>query len=407
MVTYRHHLRRLVRYSQAASDVLDFLSKARGGGVVEWGLGSIAVAGRLAGLYLPAENASIYLDERGYRPFDLPMNSRLISALLSSDYHRRTMVVGDDHLTVHEFLGRDTAVVLSPYGQFSELYVRGGLPRDLFRPLFWAESDSLTLFFRPQGGSSFPTSLVFDYRPMGELRDFVGSPKPSDVLGPGHSVGSGFTCLLVGPTGSGKTTLARRIVAQAGLKTLVRVSAPTLDQGRAHGVLNALKLMGPDAVLVDDIPLRQGEVDHQLLELFEALEGLVPMVLGTLMVDDKAVTEMQRPGALYWPGMRPGRIDRVIFLPRPDADARREILRHYGEEILGCGSRLTDVVQATGGLTGAYLKRLVAILEARGSYAGWEEVVEQLRWQAPMIKPRTSSGGLESAREIPGPAASP
>ena len=78
------------------------------------------------------------------------------------------------------------------------------------------------------------------------------------------------------------------------------------------------------------------------------------------------------------PGMRAGRLDRVVFLPPPQADARRLSLVHYGAR----PEDLDELVHATEGLTGAFLRELVARTHQAPDIPV-QEHVRQLRCMAP------------------------
>jgi SpoVK/Ycf46/Vps4 family AAA+-type ATPase len=56
---------------------------------------------------------------------------------------------------------------------------------------------------------------------------------------------------------------------------------------------------------------------------------------------------------------RPGRFDRVLFVPPPDAEARRQILRTHAAKLPGADQLdLESIVQKTALFTGADLKAL-------------------------------------------------
>jgi SpoVK/Ycf46/Vps4 family AAA+-type ATPase len=58
---------------------------------------------------------------------------------------------------------------------------------------------------------------------------------------------------------------------------------------------------------------------------------------------------------------RPGRFDRVVFVPPPDRDARREILRIHLEGRLQEGIDLDRIAGRTDGYSGADLQSLVDV----------------------------------------------
>ena len=56
--------------------------------------------------------------------------------------------------------------------------------------------------------------------------------------------------------------------------------------------------------------------------------------------------------------MRPGRIDRVIYIPPPDEEARHAILKIHTSKMTIVGVDLKALAKATHGYTGAEIARL-------------------------------------------------
>jgi len=206
----------------------------------------------------------------------------------------------------------------------------------------------------------------FELVPLRQVEAPVG-PQADALRGwLGREPGRTRVVLIVGPTGAGKTTLAR--TALGDVRTL------QIPENMGHrAVLELAALLRPEVLLLDDLVLGEG-LDARFAALLDRLHGHVPLVLATLMDDTLTAETARRPGALYWPGMRAGRLDRVIFLEPPDLQARTAILAHYGvvsDEV----ARLSD------GLTGAFLRELARrIREEPGTV---EEHLAQLRAQAP------------------------
>ena len=188
-----------------------------------------------------------------------------------------------------------------------------------------------------------------------QLRDWLGTP--------GHTT---RVVLIVGPTGAGKTTLARTALGP------VRTLQIPADMGH-RAALELSALLRPEVLLLDDLVLGDG-LDARFAALLDRLHGHVPLVLATLMDDSLTAETAARPGALYWPGMRAGRLDRVVFLAPPELETRRAILAHYGCTVEG-------VAELSEGLTGAFLRELAR--RVREEPGPVEEHVQQLRAQAP------------------------
>ena len=186
--------------------------------------------------------------------------------------------------------------------------------------------------------------------------------------------------LIVGPTGAGKTTLARTALGE------VRTLQIPANLGH-RAALELAALMRPGVLLLDDLVLGEG-LDAGFAALLDRLHGHVPLVLATLMDDSLTAESARRPGALYWPGMRAGRLDRVVFLAPPELAARKAILAHYGLVS-------NEVAELSAGLTGAFLQELARrIREEPGTVA---EHVAQLRAQAPASFTRAALESPETA----------
>lgn len=188
----------------------------------------------------------------------------------------------------------------------------------------------------------------------------------------GPSTGRTRVVLIVGPTGAGKTTLARTALGQT--RTL-QLPAKDVEQST---MMELAELLQPDVVLVDDIVLGNDGLDQAFSGLLDRIQGRVPLVMATFMADDLTEQSAGKPGGLYWPGMRAGRLDRVVFLPPPQAPARRAILAHYGAR----PDDLDTLVRATEGLTGAFLRELV-VRTHQAPQVPLLEHVRQLRCMAP------------------------
>lgn len=76
-------------------------------------------------------------------------------------------------------------------------------------------------------------------------------------------------------------------------------------------------------------------------------------------------------GASYSPGVRPGRVDEVVALRRPDAAERSEIIdlvvHHSGPELTAI---VDEVAAMTEGLSGAYLAEVARDSGARHRWCG-------------------------------------
>jgi hypothetical protein len=136
-------------------------------------------------------------------------------------------------------------------------------------------------------------------------------------------------------------------------------------------------------LILDDVAqIRGWQGDAFSLALFEALRGPAKLVIGTLMEDHGP---RQHGGSEdYYPGMRPGRMDEIWRLKRPDPDVRRAILAETWTPPAtpGGAKLLAEILEATGGLTGAYLAELGHRLTLHGTKT-WKSEVAALHRMAP------------------------
>lgn len=145
--------------------------------------------------------------------------------------------------------------------------------------------------------------------------------------------------LLYGPPGTGKTSLLRAIAneTQAHVLTVDGPSVLSKYQGETESTLRSIFSEAykrqPSIIFIDEIdtlaPKRGGENESAL----DVTDGRVVATLLTLMDGMTAsgrimvVAATNRPNAIDPALRRPGRFDREIEIPIPDATARLEILR--------------------------------------------------------------------------------
>lgn len=197
-----------------------------------------------------------------------------------------------------------------------------------------------------------------------------------------------YTMLLVGPTGTGKTTLARRVAQQMNPgRPTVRVPGDILKEENAYAFLSRVAdVLRPSAIILDDVGWDPGEygVDPEwnpslVLALLEGLHARVPVIL-TIMDDSARIVRRAQnlpQGTFYYAGLRPGRVDVIEPVLPPTLADRKAILAHYGVSNIS-----DDLLKKCNGLPGAYLAELALRLQ---SGADPERTIRQLRACAPRM----------------------
>lgn len=271
------------------------------------------------------------------------------------------------------------------------------------RPQFYARTlDGVSnliadsLWGRKDNTFGFKMVIDEDGNPMSFSQDFrvVPNPHPGDYVGddlPERALknlqnemdSSGRVLLLVGPTGTGKTVFAHKVVSgwPGNGHRILKISGESIKSLTPQSISFLAKFLQPTVLLLDDIPFG-GDNGEKYLDLFDSLRGNMKLVIATYMNEDVKQLLSGKPGSLYWPGMRPGRVDEIMVIPPPQEVKRDAILRFYLKDTLIPEEAFGPLLKATDGFTGAFLKELAYRITKRG-WDTWEAQVVNLKCQAP------------------------
>jgi cell division protease FtsH len=200
-----------------------------------------------------------------------------------------------------------------------------------------------------------------------EVVDFLKTPQRFAAIGARIPKG----VLLVGPPGTGKTLIARAVAGEAGVPFLSVTGSDFMEMfvgvgaSRVRDLFQSARKMGRAIIFVDEIDSigrkrgaglggghdeREQTLNQMLSEMdgFEATEGIV-MIAAT-----------NRPDILDSALLRPGRFDRQVVVPLPEAGERRAILEvHTKDKKIATDVDLEIVAKGTPGMSGADLANLV------------------------------------------------
>ena len=209
-----------------------------------------------------------------------------------------------------------------------------------------------------------------------EVVDFLRAPEKFEAMGARIPHG----ILLVGPPGTGKTLLARAVAGEAGVQFLSISGSDFVEMyvgvgaSRVRDLFDQAKKTAPAIIFIDEIDAvgrKRGsglggghdEKEQTLNQLLVEMDGF-GKAEGVIVL---AATN--RPDILDPALRRPGRFDREVYVGKPDAKGREEILKvHARDKKLGEDVDLHKIALITPGFTGADLQNLLneaAILATR------------------------------------------
>jgi|UniRef100_A0A7J3Z7V0 AAA family ATPase, CDC48 subfamily len=174
--------------------------------------------------------------------------------------------------------------------------------------------------------------------------------------------------LLYGPPGCGKTLLAKAAATESGAN-FIAVKGPEIlskwvgeSEKAIREIFKRARKAAPAIIFFDEIdaiaPVRGHDVSgvtdrivNQMLTEMDGIEALRGVVV---------IGATNRPDLLDPALLRPGRFDRVIYVPPPDTKARYEILKIHTRKIpLAEDVSLVELAKITEGYSGADLEALV------------------------------------------------
>jgi len=200
---------------------------------------------------------------------------------------------------------------------------------------------------------------VISYLDNKESYERVGAVMPRGIL-------------LEGPPGTGKTLLAKAIATETNSTFISKSGSEFVElfvgmgASKVRNLFETARQNTPCIIFIDEIDAvgrqRGGasmnsandEREQTLNQLLYEMDGF------NNNKDIVVMAATNRKDILDKALLRPGRFDRIIRIPLPDQDSRRQILESYlSNKIVETGLDISTIAEMTAGLSGAELKNLV------------------------------------------------
>jgi transitional endoplasmic reticulum ATPase len=220
--------------------------------------------------------------------------------------------------------------------------------------------------------------------------------------------------LLYGPPGTGKTLLAKAVATESGAN-FIAVRDPEVlskwvgeSERAVRKTFERARQVAPAVIFFDEIDSiatargyrfdSSGVTDRIVNQMLTEMDGIQPLK-NVVVIAATNRAELVDPALL-----RPGRFDRIIYVPPPDLNARKEIFKvHLRKVPLAPDVNVDELASITEGYTGADIEAVVreaAMLKLREKLEPGPVEMKHLLKALEKIRPSLTKEDMERYERI-------
>ncbi|MBX5326277.1 MAG: CDC48 family AAA ATPase [Candidatus Bathyarchaeia archaeon] len=199
--------------------------------------------------------------------------------------------------------------------------------------------------------------------------------------------------LLYGPPGCGKTLLARAVATESEAN-FITIKGPEVfskwvgeSEKAIREVFRKARMASPSVIFFDEfdslVPRRglgfsdSGVSERVISQLLTEMDGIMSLE------DVVVIAATNRPDIVDQAVLRPGRFDRLIYVPEPDEEARKQIFKIYTKDMpLAKDVKIEELARMTNNYSGADINGLcreAALIALRKNISAKEVTLADFR----------------------------